>query len=195
MSNQPTELRNEGDIGSETLSRERREQTTPNDRESPTARRGSASVPLLEGEEVLIDERPAWSAWSVHLLVAGLVFLGSVAAGELLAGIVGTGLIVGYVWYQRSKVTYVVTDRRVVVVTGHSSRSTNETWMEDVRGMQTGASAIEQLLGHGHITISHQILPSGFGRFKGLTLGGVPNYEEIATVIRKRQSERKSADH
>lgn len=154
-----------------------------------------ASIPLLEGEEVLIDERPAWSAWSIHLIVAGLVLLGSIAVDQLLAGVIGAGLIVAYVWYQRSKVTYVVTDRRIVVVTGHSSKSTNETWMEDVRGMQTGASAIERLLGHGHITISHAILPTGFGRFKGLTLGGVPNYEEIATVIRTRQSERKSGTY
>ncbi|QSX00781.1 PH domain-containing protein [Haloterrigena alkaliphila] len=166
--------------------------SSPRDqRGQSTIQQGTTSVPLLDGEEILIDERPAWSAWSVHLIVAGLVFLGSTVSDALLFGVLGAGLIVGYVWYQRTKVTYVVTDRRVVIVTGHSSKSTNETWMEDVRGMQTGASALERLLGHGHITISHAVIPTGIGRFTGLTLGGVANYEEIASVIRQRQSERK----
>ncbi|WP_240756824.1 PH domain-containing protein [Natronorubrum bangense] len=163
----------------------------PQERRQPAPSEETASIPLLEGEEILIDERPAWSAWSYHLIVAGLVLLGSIAFEELLVGVIGAGLIAAYVWYQRSKVTYVVTDRRIVVVTGHSSKSTNETWMEDVRGLQTGASAVERLLGHGHITVSHAVLPTGFGRFKGLRLGGVPNYEEIAAVIRTRQSDRK----
>ena len=187
MSEQSTRYEEEGNAEPDASSRDRRG--------GSTVRQGTASIPLLEGEEILIDERPAWSAWSVHLIVAGLLFLGAIAADELLAGVIGAGLIVGYVWYQRTKVTYVITDRRVVVVTGHSSKATNETWMEDVRGMQTGASALERLLGHGHITISHAVIPTGIGRFTGLTLGGVSNYEEIATVIRKRQSERKSADY
>ena len=157
--------------------------------------RQTGTISLLEGEEVLIDTRPAWSAWSIHLIVAGIALLGGLAAGETLIGLLVAGAIGAYVWFQRSKVTYVVTDRRIVIVTGHSSKSTNETWMEDVRGMQTGASALERLLGHGHITVSHAVLSTGFGRFQGMTLGGVPNYEEIASVIRTRQSERKAADY
>ena len=167
-------------------------QTVGAERSGSTGDRTSSSgVALLPDEDVLIDEHPAWSAWGLHLAVAVVVLLIGVAT-EPIAGILVSVVIVGYVWYRRRNVRYVITDRRIVVQTGMSAKQTNETWMEDVRGMQTGASAIERLLGHGHITVSHAILPSGFGRFKGLTLGGVAGYEEIAETIRARQAERKA---
>ncbi|WP_135821787.1 PH domain-containing protein [Halostella litorea] len=157
---------------------------------------------LIRGEEVLISTRPAWSAWSLHLFVAALAVLASLAVGEtevIAVGFLAAGGIVGYVWYQRKKVRYLVTDRRLIVVTGISSKQTNETWMEDVRGMQTGASFIERFLGHGHITVSESILPRGsllaLSGFRGLTLGGIPDYEEIANVVRQRQAERKGGNY
>lgn len=152
----------------------------------------ASGVSLLTGEEVVVDTHPAWSAWGFHLIGAALVLLVGLAS-EPAFGIVVAAVIVAYVWYRRSKVRYVVTDRRIVVQTGLSAKQTNETWMEDVRGMQTGASVIERLLGHGHITVSHAVLPTGIGRFKGLTLGGIANYEDVARTIRARQSERKAA--
>ncbi|RXK50616.1 PH domain-containing protein [Halorientalis pallida] len=147
----------------------------------------------MDGEEVLIDARPAWSAYSIHLLVAVLVFVGGLAAGDeaVIAGFLVAGLIGGYVFYQRRKVRYVVTDRRMMKLTGISSKASNEAWMLDVRGLQTGASLIERLLGHGHIVVSTDILSSGFGRFQGMTFGGISNYEEVAAVIRERQNEQK----
>lgn len=157
-----------------------------------------SSMPyLFEGEDVLVDARPAWTAWTVHLIVAALLLLGGLVADgseTTLVGIVFALLIVGYVWYQRRKVRYLVTDRRIVVVTGLSSRATNEAWMVDVRGMQTGASFFEQLLGHGHITVSTNILPRGSmlpwsGALRGMTLGGIGNYQAVADVIRTRQGE------
>jgi hypothetical protein len=69
--------------------------------------------------------------------------------------------------------------------------------------MQTGASFFERLLGHGHITVSHDILPRkaglpGLGLLlpflqpqTGLELGGVSDYQKIANLIRKRQAQRK----
>lgn len=171
------------------------------------------SAPLLPEEDVLIDARPAWSAFAGQLLLAGVIIIfGLVLSGNAVTGnaplgfavIVALG-IVGYVFYQRRKVRYLVTDRRVIVLTGISSRSTNEAWMEDVRGMQTGASFLERLLGHGHISISTDIIPRnstlpGLGLIFSIvpamqgaqmTLGGIKNYEDIAQRIRMRQSERK----
>jgi hypothetical protein len=154
-----------------------------------------ASMPLMEGEEVLIDARPAWSAYSFHLLVAILAFVGGLAAGveAVIVGFVVAAAIAGYVFYQRRKVRYVVTDRRMMKLTGISSKSINEAWMLDVRGLKTGASLIERLLGHGHIVVSTDIMASGFGRFRvsGMTFGGISNYEEVAAVIRERQNEQK----
>ena len=154
---------------------------------------------LLPGEEVLIDARPAWSAWTGTLLLAGAITLFTLLSGESAAiamGLLVAFALVGYVWYQRRKVRYLVTDSRVMVVTGITSRQTNEAWLEDVNGMQTGASFLERLLGHGHIMVSREILPSGSFFFsqlrgQGMKLGGISNYEQIAQVVRQRQSERK----
>jgi hypothetical protein len=154
---------------------------------------------LLDGEEILIDARPAWTAWFRQLAFAVLVFLFGLASGEpgAIGGtIVVALLIVGYVAYQRMKVRYLVTDRRIVVATGISSNATNEAWMVDIRGMQTGASLLERILGHGHISVSTSIMSQGallsFAGFKGMTLGGISNHQKIAKVVRKRQAEVKN---
>ncbi|WP_336325940.1 PH domain-containing protein [Halovenus sp. HT40] len=149
-----------------------------------------ASVSLLDGEEVLIDARPAWSAYSLQLIVAGLIIIGGFVAGNeaVIGGLLVGGVIVGYVFYQRRKLRYVVTDRRMMKVIGLSSKTTSEAWMVDIRGLQTGASLIERLLGHGHITVSADILSTGIGRFQGMTFGGISNYEQIAQIIRERQN-------
>lgn len=151
---------------------------------------------LLDGEEVLIDARPAWTAWFRELALAVAITLVGLISGDsafvALAVVVALG-IVGYVAYQRMKVRYLVTDRRIVVATGISSKATNETWMADIRGMQTGASLLERLLGHGHISVSTSIMPRGslfsLAQFQGMTLGGISNYQRIAEVVRQRQSE------
>lgn len=152
---------------------------------------------LFDGEQVLIDARPAWTAWMSHLIVAAVLALAGLVVSEtptrLLAFLLAAA-VVGYVWFQRSKVRYLVTDRRILVVTGLSSKATNEAWMVDVRGMQTGASFVERLLGHGHITVSTSILSRGSllgARLQGMTLGGIENYEEVAREIRNRQAEAK----
>lgn len=170
------------------------------------------SAPLLPDEEVHVDARPAWSAYAGQLLLAGVVLLFGLAlvgqdggGGIFALALIVALFIVGYVFYQRRKVRYLVTDRRVIVLTGISSKSTNEAWMEDVRGMQTGASFLERILGHGHISISAEILPRSsfvFGIIpitalngSRMTLGGISDYQEIAQAIRLRQSERKSGEY
>lgn len=163
-----------------------------------------ASVPLIDGEEILTDARPAWSAWTGHFLLTALIIIAGIAAGGgtfVFAVLVALGIL-GYVWWQRRKLRYVVTDRRMLKIMGMTSNSTNEAWMEDIRGLQTGASLIERLLGHGHITVSTSILSSasslpGFGLVgaNGLTFGGISNYEQIAHIIRQRQNERKSGEY
>jgi len=159
---------------------------------------------LLPNEQVVVDERPAWSNWTLQLVLAGLVLLASLVAGSeepalLVPGLLVALFIVGYVWYRRRRIRYIVTDYRILVVTGVTAQATNEAWLEDVKGMQTGASFFERLLGHGHITVSHDILPRKAGLpalgllvpflqpQTGLELGGVKDYQKIANLIRKRQ--------
>ncbi|MHC3436778.1 PH domain-containing protein [Natrialbaceae archaeon A-gly3] len=161
-----------------------------------------SDLPLLEDEDVLVDARPTWWNWITHAAVAGLIVLvGLVAAifGDgswpAILGI-GVGLVIaGYVWYRRNRIRYLVTDRRIVVVTGFSARKTTETWMEDVRGLQTSTTTFSRGRGYGTITVSHGVIPQGFSRTTGIRLSGVPNYEDVAETIRQRQSERKAGEY
>lgn len=155
------------------------------------------SPPLLEDERVLVDARPTWWAWTTHLVVAALLALSGLAfGGEAVIGGAVLGLtIVVYVAARRSRIRYLVTDRRIVVISGFSARKTNETWMEDVRGLQTRTTAFSRRQGYGTITISHAVLPQGFSRVTGLRLPGVPNHEAVADAIRRRQSERKAGNY
>ena len=154
-------------------------------------------LPLLDDEDVLVDAHPTWWAYALHLVLAGgIVLVGLLVGGGAGLGIVLVGAIVaGYAWYSRNRVRYLLTDRRIVVVTGFRARKTNETWMEDVRGMATSASAFGRHQGYGSITVSHAVLPQTFGRLRGLHLRGVPEYEAVAAAIRERQSARKHVEY
>lgn len=155
--------------------------------------REDASMPLLEGESILIDARPAWSTFAYQFLLAGLVLVGGIVVGDaaVILGVVVALGIVGYVWYKRRGIRYVVTDRRMMTITGHSSRATSEAWMVDVKNLKTGASFLERLLGHGHISVNSDITAGGLGQFSGMTFGGIENYEEIAQIIREQQNRQK----
>lgn len=178
-----------GGHGHQQYQKRQRQQQVPHQHRQPAQQQ--VSVPLIGDEEVVVDARPAWSAYSLQLIIAAVVLLGGLAAGSegaVVGGIIAAG-IGGYVYYQRQKTRYVVTDRRMMIVRGISSKSTNEAWMQDIRGLQTGASLIERLLGHGHIVVSAQIAPTGLSRFRGMRFGGIGNYEEVAQKVRERQND------
>ena len=159
------------------------------------------AITLLEGEEVLVDAQPTWWNWIAHAAVgglAGLVGLAGIAGGSTATALLGlvTGLVIGgYVWYRRNRVRYLVTDRRIIVIAGFTARKTTETWMEDIRGLQTSTTAFSRGRGFGTIAVSHAVIPQGFGRTNALSISGVPNYDDVANTIRQRQSERKAGDY
>lgn len=188
-----TEHRQEDDRQYDRESRDQQYEQGGYGRQPPTAEAKEASVPTLDGEEVLIDARPAWSAYMWYFVVAGLILLGGLFSGgnSAIVGLLIAGAIAGYVYYLRQKVRYVVTDQRMMIVRGITSKATNEAWMVDIVGLSTGASLLERLLNHGHITVSRQIGPVGFGPFGGMTFGGIHNHEEIAQIVRERQREEK----
>lgn len=152
----------------------------------------SGSVPLLEGEEILIDARPAWSAYFRLILLAGLILVAGLLQGGtqgLALGLVVAAGIGGYIFYLRRRRRYVLTDRRMMVLTGITSVSTNEAWMVDINNLQTGASLLERLMGHGHISVSDDIHGTGVGFLSsGMKFGGIERHEEVAQVIREQQN-------
>jgi hypothetical protein len=126
-----------------------------------------------------------------------MLLIGAIASSDLwlIGGAIGVDLLgLGVVGYLGENMRYIITNYRVIVVMNLSTTSTNEAWMVDVRGLQTGASALERLLGQGHVSISTSILPRGtmvplVGEFRGMTLGGLSDYKDVANVIRDRQGE------
>lgn len=128
---------------------------------------------LLEGEDVLHNVRPAWSNWANELILYGLLCF------------VGIGfLLLPLTWYKRSKTRYIVTSERVMYKEGGLlGSSTNEYRISDIRQLQTGATLVEKVLGHGNIQFSS----GGAGTL--IQFNGIADYESVANTIRTRQRE------
>lgn len=129
------------------------------------------SIELLQGEEILHDIRPAWSKWAGFILI-------SLALSIALVGLFG----LAYVWLVRRNTRYIVTNERVVEVTGILGTSSTEYRISDIRQLQTGASWAEGVRGHGNIQIST-------GTMESIVFDGIPEYQQVANSIRQSQKE------
>lgn len=172
---------------------------------------------MLDDESILVETRPSWTVWVWQILGAVLLVLAGLAAGGqtgsqavMVGTIVIALLIFAWIWYRRRRVRYVITDRRAMIVTGISAKKTTEIWLQDARSMQTGASFLERLLGHGTIILSEATLTRSsinvlgflpilgtlpvFNAGRGLTLSGIKEPTRVANIIRKRQSDLKTRE-
>lgn len=129
-------------------------------------------VTLLEGEEVLYNEHPAWSNYATELIVCSLLTLFTFGIG-----------IVSFIYpyLSRKNTRYIVTDERVIRKGGILSSSSNEYRIEDINQLQTGATWAENLRGKGNIQFS-----SAAGG-KLVTFGGITDHESVSNTIRKQQ--------
>lgn len=115
-------------------------------------------IALQEDEQVIHDTRPSWAAWWKLILFT-------------------LGLAIPYIWWERKKTRYVVTDQRVIMSSGAVSTSTNEYLIDDITNIQTEASIAEKLRGYGTIQLDTSSMHS-------LELEAVPNYNDVANTIR-----------
>lgn len=129
------------------------------------------SISLLKDENVIHDVRPSWSRWS------GQIFWGIITA-VILIGIV----ILIWVWLQRKNTRYIVTNQRLIEVTGILGTNTTEYRISDIRQIQTGATWGEKMMGHGNLQFST-------GTATMITFNGIPNHQEVANSIREIQRE------
>jgi len=147
----------------------------------------TSGITLLDGEYVLANEHPSWSSWAVSIIVGGgfaLAALSAAAQGEsgtAGTGIIVAGLILGYVYYSRSRSRYVVTTERIKKDVGLLRSSTGEVRITDIRSLNTGQSIFERLAGKGNVKID-----SG-GSGGELGINGVSDHEELAHKIREQQ--------
>lgn len=129
------------------------------------------SIELLDSEKIEHDIRPSWSKWSGLILISAVLCL-------FLIGVLG----LVYVWLVRKNTRYIVTNQRVVEVSGILGTQTTEYRISDIRQIQTGASWAEQVFGHGNIQIST-------GTMGTITFDGIPDYQSVANTIRQAQKE------
>jgi uncharacterized membrane protein YdbT with pleckstrin-like domain len=135
------------------------------------ANSAAESIELLEGEQIQHNVQPAWSKWGGLITIS---LIGSLA----LVGIIG----LVYVYLARRNHRYIITNQRVVEVSGVLGTSTTEYRINDIRTIQTGATIFEQLLNQGNVQIST-------GTLSDIVFNGIPNYQEVSNSIRKTQKE------
>lgn len=133
------------------------------------------SITLLQDENTIHDIRPSWSRWGGALLI-GLV------TSIVLIGLV----IIAVVWLKRKNTRYIVTNQRLIEVSGIIGTTTTEYRIADVRQIQTGATWGEKVLGHGNLQFST-------GTATMITFNGIPNHQEVANSIREIQREAETA--
>lgn len=129
------------------------------------------AVTLLQDEEIIHDLRPSWAKWS-----------GLLAIGIILTFFIFGVAILAYVWLARKNSRYVVTNQRIIEVTGIMGTTTTEYRVADLRQLQTGASWGEKVMGHGNLQFHT-------GGATTITFHGIPNYQEVANTIRELQRE------
>ncbi|EMA52944.1 hypothetical protein [Halococcus thailandensis] len=130
-------------------------------------------ITLMQGEEVLHDQKPRWRAypWSMTIGILGIT-----AAGLGL-------LIIAWVWWRRQKTRFVVTNERIIQkrVSMLSQRS-NEYPIRDINQLQTSGDRFN-FVGSEHGSITFSV--GGGGEM--VTLASVRNYSAIANTIREQQ--------
>lgn len=124
-----------------------------------------APVPLIEGEEIEVNESPSIAAFF---------------AKNFLLSIISLGLLPLLFAKQSS---FVVTNQRVILQTGLLSTSTQEYRIEDIQQIQTGQSLFEKLLGAGNVSFSTAAAGSD------ITFYGLKDYQSVTNTIRNYQRE------
>lgn len=148
---------------------------------------GTEGLALLDGEYVLSNKHPAWSEWSLAIIIGGIFALGTLGAaaggdlGTAGTGIVVSGLIFAYVYYTRSRSRYIVTTQRVKKDVGLIRNSSGEVRISDIRSLNTGQGIIQRLASKGNVKID-----SG-GSGGELGINNVANHEAVARSIRQQQ--------
>lgn len=72
----------------------------------------------------------------------------------LLAGLMSAGLLLYFLQWRRSRCVYLVTPKRVEVLTGLLSRSSREVRIADIRSINVVQSGLRSLLGVGSVEFS-----------------------------------------
>lgn len=118
-------------------------------------------ITLLDGEELLHNEKPSIVAYFVDNPLLSIVTLG----------------ILPYIFSIKSSL--ITTNERVIMKRGILSTGTKEYRIEDIKQINTGQSIFEKLLGCGSINLT-----TAATGMTDISFGGLKNYESVANTIR-----------
>lgn len=124
-----------------------------------------ASVALMEGEDIDINEHPSISAYFAQNLLLSVISFG----------------ILPFLYAKQSSL--VVTNERVILQQGILSTKTEEFRIEDIQQISTSQSLVEKLLGAGSVSFSTAATATN------IVFHGLKDYQSVTNTIRNHQRE------
>ncbi|MEM7144118.1 MAG: PH domain-containing protein, partial [Verrucomicrobiota bacterium] len=108
------------------------------------------------GERVLYRGHPAWVSFWRGLLVSGVLLVAGLVGWDfsgwlLFGGLVVALLVYGHMVFMRSMREYLVTERRVEVIHGLISKSSEEVRVCDIRAINVRKEGVKGLIGVGSV--------------------------------------------
>lgn len=125
------------------------------------------------------QEEPVWSGHPSHWHYFWPWFWG------ILLAVVGIGLlIIAWIYFDRSRRTYTVTTRMVILEWGLFARSSNEVRIDDIRSINVSKKGLLGLLGVGDIEFS-----SAASDKAEIVFSAVASASEVRDLVRKHQND------
>ena len=149
------------------------------------------SLPPEDGREICYEGRRTWlNFWKSLSLAAigfGAAFVYWTLNGDLLVlfgGLVLAAAIYGYVCMVRSMAFYLVTPRRVEIIYGLITKSSNEVRVKDIRTINVRKRGFKGLLGVGDVEFS-----SSGGDGSEVVFRDVWAAQSVKALVRELQDE------
>lgn len=115
-------------------------------------------LPLQDNEHIQHNFKPKWAAWFWPIILT-------------------VGLYTPFAWLQRRRISYVITNKRVVKIQKSWAGETTESIrLPEVKRVETSRGLANKILGGGTISVD--------AGTKNLKLASIPNYNEIEAAIR-----------
>ncbi|MEV4419106.1 PH domain-containing protein [Patulibacter sp. NPDC049589] len=152
---------------------------------------------LHDDENVIFSASPSWrSQFGKHVLlvvvaivVGALVGVIAEAGIGIAVGVVIAILAVGFLWAERSRTTYIVTNQRIQVREGFLSKEVQQTRLDRIQNVTLDQSVPQRLLRIG--VVDYDTAGDDGSRFRMI---GVSNPDALVRLVDRAQREELDAE-
>lgn len=145
---------------------------------------------LNDDEHLIFSTNPSWrSQFGKHVLIlVGAILLGAILALAVSTGIgIAAGVVValvaiGFLWVQRSRTSYLVTNERIQVREGFVSKEVQQTRLSRIQNVTLDQSVAERMLRIG--TVDYDTAGDDGSRFR---MTGVANPDALVRLVDRAQ--------